>query len=143
MTYKILLPVDGSDASLHAAQHIAALKANMQALEVFIINVQPEADNWMVRRSIKPGELEKMEQEWSNDAMVPERDILQAADVTCQMRMVHGEVAPAVVRLATELCCQQIVMGVSSHGSALGDLLLGSVVSELLHLSSIPVTFIK
>ena len=143
MSYKILLPVDGSEGSLRAAHYIAGLASLMPAVEVIILNVQPEADNWMVRRSIKPDELAKMEQDWSEEAMIPERDVLQAAGVSCQMRMERGEIAPTVARLAQELSCQQIIMAVSSCKSTLADWLLGSVATKVLHLASVPVTFIK
>lgn len=143
MTYKILLPVDGSDTSIRAAQHVARLATMMQALEVIIINVQPPGDDWMVGRMIKPDELTKMEQEWGDNAMLPERDILHASGVTCQMQMVQGDVASTVVRLAKELSCQQIIMGLQDDSSTLGDWLLGSVASKVLRQASVPVTFVK
>ena len=143
MTYKILLPVDGLDHSIHAAHYIIELAKQIPALEVCIINVQPTADDWMIRRTIKPDELAQMEQQWSEDVMLPEHDILRAAGIPCQMQMIQGEVAPTVVQMAQKLSCQQIVMGIDARGSSLTDWLHGSVAMRVLHLSPLPVTFIK
>lgn len=142
MRCKILLPVDGSEGSARAAEHVAGIAAMVKDLEVHLVNVQPRGDDWMVRRSIKPEELKKMEQEWGEAAIAPARAILQAAGVACSDRMEQGDVAPTIARLAEELGCTQIVMGTRGH-TALGDLLLGSVAVKVLHLASVPVTLVK
>jgi nucleotide-binding universal stress UspA family protein len=142
MRCKILLPVDGSEGAARAARHVAGLAAMARDLEVHLVNVQSRGDDWMVRRMIKPDELKKMEREWGDAAMAPARAILKAAGVTCVEHMEQGEVAPTIARVATELDCDQIVMGTRGH-TALGDLLLGSVAVKVLHLTTIPVTLVK
>jgi nucleotide-binding universal stress UspA family protein len=142
MLYKILLPVDGSEGSARAARHVAGLAARAKDLEVHLVNVQTRGDDWMVRRMIKPEELAKMEQEWSESAIAPARMILQAVGVAAIDHLEQGDVAPTIARLAQELACDQIVMGTRGH-TALGDLLLGSVAVKVLHLSDVPVTLVK
>jgi nucleotide-binding universal stress UspA family protein len=142
MRCKILLPVDGSEGSARAARHVAGIAAMVKDLEVHLINVQPLGDDWMVRRTIKPEELAKMEKEWGESAIAPARKILKAAGVACVEHIEQGEIAPTVARLAQELACDQIVMG--THGrSALGDLVLGSVAVKVLHLAKVPITLVK
>ena len=46
-----------------AAQYIASPITLLLVLEVIILNLQPETNNWMVRRIIKSEKLEIMEQE--------------------------------------------------------------------------------
>jgi nucleotide-binding universal stress UspA family protein len=142
MSCKILLPVDGSEGSLNAARHVAHIAAMVRDVEVHLLNVQPPGDDWMVRRMIKAEELAALEKDWGEAAIAPARSILEAAGVTCQSRMVQGEVAATIARLAQELGCDQIMMGTRGR-SALGDLLLGSVAIKVLHLSSVPVTLVK
>ena len=142
MTCKILLPVDGSDGSLRAAQHVASIASQMKALVVHLVNVQPPGDDWMVRRMIKPAELAKMEQEWADTALTPAGEILTKAGINIEAHPLQGEVAPTIARLAQELDCDQIVMGTRGL-SALGDLLMGSVATKVLHLSKVPVTLVK
>jgi nucleotide-binding universal stress UspA family protein len=142
MRCKILLPVDGSEGSARAARHVAGIAAMVKDLEVHLINVQPLGDDWMVRRTIKPEELAKMEREWGESAIAPARAILKAAGVACIEHIEQGEIAPTVARLAQELTCDQIVMGTRGR-SALGDLVLGSVAVKVLHLAKVPVTLVK
>jgi len=142
MTCKILFPVDGSEGSLKAAQHVAHMAAMMPGCEVHLLNVQPPGDDWMVRRMIKADELAVLEAGWGEASLAPARSFLQQAGVPCHSHMVQGEVAGTIVRLAKELGCDQIMMGTQGR-SALGDLLLGSVAVKVLHLSSVPVTLVK
>jgi len=142
MRCKMLLPVDGSEGSARAARHVAGIAAMVKDLEVHLVNVQPLGDDWMVRRTIKPEELAKMEKEWGESAIAPARKILKAAGVACVEHIEQGEIAPTVARLAQELTCDQIVMGTRGR-SALGDLVLGSVAIKVLHLAKVPVTLVK
>jgi nucleotide-binding universal stress UspA family protein len=142
MTCKILLPVDGSEGSLRATRHVASIAGQVKDLEVHLANVQSRGDDWMVRRMIKADELAHMEAEWAEAALAPARAILDQTGVRHQSHVIQGEVAQSVARLADELACDQIVMGTRGLG-ALGDLLMGSVATKVLHLAKVPVTFVK
>lgn len=139
---KILIPVDGSDSSTRAAQFVANLANKATSLEVHLLNVQPLGDDWMIRRMIKVDELVTLEQSWGDSALEPARNLLAAAGVHIETHIVQGEVAATIISLAADLGCNQIVMG--SHGrSSLAGLLMGSVASKVLHLTTLPITFIK
>lgn len=142
MSYSILLPVDGSEGSSHAARHVAKLAGLVEELKVHLVNIQPLGDDWMVRRMLKPDELMKLEEGWGESAIAPARAILQAAGVSCVEHMEQGEVARSIVRLAADLGCDQIVMGTQGR-TALAGLVLGSVASKVLHLATVPVTLVK
>jgi nucleotide-binding universal stress UspA family protein len=142
MKSKLLLSVDGSECSGRAAQYVAALAKRSHELEVHVTNVQPRGDDWMVRRLLKAEELEAMEREWAESALAPARQILAKGGVKCIEHFKQGIVAREIVELAQQLGCDQIVMGTRGM-SALGDLVLGSVANKVLHLSKVPVTFVK
>lgn len=144
MTYKILLPVDGSDSSLRAARHLAKIAGLLPnvALEVHLANIQPAGDDWMTRRSFKAEELAEMEAEWADAILSPACEILQAAGINPILHTRQGDIAPTIVRLAEELGCDQITMGTRGL-SPLSDLLMGSVATKVLHLAKVPVTFVK
>jgi nucleotide-binding universal stress UspA family protein len=119
MLCKILLPVDGSEGSSHAARHVAGIAAMVPDLHVHLLNVQPPGDDWMIRRMLKSEELDTMEKQWGESALAPARAILKEAGPAITEHIVQGEVAETIARLARELDCDQIVMG--SHGrTALG-----------------------
>ena len=142
MTFKILLPVDGSESSVHAVRHVASMAALVKDLHVHLVHVESSGDDWRVRRTLRPEELAEMEQEWGEAVMNPVRAILVAAGIRCTEHMVQGEVPQTIVRLASELGCKQIVMGTRGQ-SALAGLLMGSVATKVLHLADVPVTLVK
>jgi nucleotide-binding universal stress UspA family protein len=142
MSCTILLPVDGSDCSERAARHIAHIANKVRELQVHMLNVQPVGDDWMLRRKLKPEELEKLEQEWGEAAIAPVRAILESAGVAYTEHVAQGEVPQTIAQLAQELSCDQIIMGTQGR-TALGNVLLGSVASKVLHLSGVPVTLVK
>lgn len=142
MPCKLILPVDGSEGSMRAARHVAAIACSVPELEIHMVNVQPPGDDWMVRRMLKAEELVGLEKEWGESAMAPARAILESAGLCATEHIVQGEVANSIAALARDLGCDQIIMG--SHGrTALGGLLLGSVAMKVLHLTDIPVTLVK
>lgn len=142
MSYAILLPVDGSEGASRSARHVARLAGIVQGLTVHLVNIQPPGDDWMVRRMFRPEELAQLERDWGESAIAPARGILQTAGVACVEHIEQGDVARSIVRLATELGCEQIVMGTQGR-TALGGLMLGSVAARVLHLASVPVTLVK
>lgn len=142
MTFKILLPVDGSEGSARAVRHVTHMVGLVKDMEVHLVNVQPPGDDWMVRRMIKPEELKKMEREWAETALAPAREILQQAGVRHLEHTVQGDVAQSIALLAEELGCDLIVMGTRGL-TAIGDLLMGSVTRKVLHLAKLPVTLVK
>jgi len=142
MPCKLLLPVDGSKSATHAALHVAGITAMVPGLQVHLLNVQPPGDDWMVRRTLKPDELVAMEKEWGEAVFQPVRAILEAAGLSAIEHIEQGETAETIARVASELGCDQIIMG--SHGrTALGGFLLGSVVAKVLRIADQPVTLVK
>ena len=142
MTRKVLLPVDGSESSLRAAQHVAALARALPHLEVHLVNVQPHGDDWMVRRVLAPDRLERLEREWAESALAPARAVLAEAGAHLHEHFEQGDVAKTIVRLADELGCDLLVMGTRGL-SSLNEILLGSVANKVLHLARTPITLVK
>jgi nucleotide-binding universal stress UspA family protein len=53
----------------------------------------------------------------------------------------NGEVAPSLVKKATERGCDGIVMGTQGTGRFL-EMMLGSVATKVIHLTKLPVTLV-
>lgn len=140
--HKALIAVDGSDAAHRAVRHVIALAADCPSMEVVLLNVQPEIDDWGVRRVLTKEEVEAMEESRGGDALREDRAALTAAGVRFVPRVEIGSPAATIVRVAAEENCDGIVMGSRGMGTV-SAALLGSVSSEVLHLSDLPVTLIK
>jgi nucleotide-binding universal stress UspA family protein len=139
---KILLPVDGSPHSDRATQHVIAMLAGCGGHQVLLINVQEPIDAPEVRSHMPAGEIEAMQETRGGDALVSARALLDKAGIAYVPSVLIGPVAATIARYAADQHCDQIVMGTRGL-SALGSVLLGSVTTELLRQSGLPVTLVK
>ena len=139
---KALVPVDGSPNSDRAVQHVVDLAGYNPALEVCLLNVQPEIGEGEVRSFLKKEEVEAMQISKGGDVLVSARAILDAAKVRYEPQVLIGPVAETIARTALEQNCDGIVMGTRGLGAVAG-ILLGSVTTKVIHLADVPVTLIK
>ncbi len=139
---KALVPVDGSSNSDRAVQHVIALAGLCPSMDVLLLNVQPEIDDWQVRRFLKKEEVEAMEESKGGDALQSARALLDAAKVRHTPQVLIGPVAETIAKTALEQNCDGIVMGTRGLGAVAGAL-LGSVASQVVHLADVPVTLVK
>lgn len=137
---KILLAVDGSKPSERAAKHLAALRANGMVLRVLLANVQPE---WAPPRSREDErEGKRLHAKSAEKAMRGPLAHLERGEVACDSRMLVGDAAEQIVKLARAQKCAGIVMGMRGR-SPFARLRLGSVSMKVLQLADIPVTLVK
>lgn len=139
---KILLPVDGSGQSDRAAQQVIALLKNCGKHEVHVVNVQPPIDAPEVRSHMTVGEIEAMQETRGGDALASARALFEQAGIACTPAVLIGPVAESIVKYAVDNGCDKIVMGTRGLG-AIGNVLMGSVATQVLHLTALPVTLVK
>jgi nucleotide-binding universal stress UspA family protein len=139
---KALVPVDGSSNSERAVRHVVALAGVNPAMEVVLLNIQAPVDDWGARSFLKKEEIEAMEEAKGGDTLQSARALLDAAGVRHTPMVLIGPIAETIARTAHEQNCDGIVMGTRGLGAVAGAL-LGSVASEVIHLSDVPVTLVK
>lgn len=139
---KALVPVDSSANSDRAVSHVVALTSLCPSMDIVLLNVQPEIDDWQVRRFLKKEEVEAMEESKGGDALQSARSLLDAAKVRYTPQVLIGPVAETIAKTAREQNCDGIVMGTRGLGAVAGAL-LGSVTAKVVQLSDVPVTLIK
>lgn len=139
---KFLLPVDGSEHSLRAVNHVIRLARCREAPEILLLNVREPVDTWEVRHFLVEEEIEKLSHAEAEEDLREARALLDAAGVGYVTRVLQGPVAPTIAHFADEAGCDHIVMGTHGH-SRLGELLLGSTTSEVVHRTHVPVTLVK
>jgi nucleotide-binding universal stress UspA family protein len=140
---KILIPIDGSSSANRAVENVIASKDLLrEAPQVFLLNSQWKLASGNVKLFINQETINDYYREHGMEALSAAREKLDAANMAYSYHISVGTPAEAIVRYAQEQQIDQIVMGAQGQ-DALSTLLLGSVVSKVLHLANMPVTIVK
>ena len=140
----ILVPVDGSPASLRALRlAIEHVKAEAAA-SVLVINVQNLTTAGMSEGAgiMPPSWIEQEEERAGRVILQEPQTICEQAGIPHVIRIERGGVATTIDKVAREERVDHIVMGTRGLGGVRG-LLVGSVATQVLHLVDIPVTLVK
>jgi nucleotide-binding universal stress UspA family protein len=139
---RMLLPVDDSAESRHSVDvFLKKLDCYREKPELHLLNVQPPLRG-DISSFLKAELIEQYHRDEGMKAIEPMRQRLEAAGFVPKVHVVVGHVAETIVRFATELDCDQIVMGSRGLGSA-GSWFLGSTVTRVLHQSRVPVLVMR
>ena len=140
---KVLIPIDGSVSADRAVEQVIASSQWLkEPPQIFLLNVQWKLASGNVKMFINQQTIDDYYREQGMAALSVARKKLDAAGLTYTYHISIGTPAQAIVQYAQEQHIDQITMG--SHGQdALSTLLLGSVVSKVLHLVSVPVLLVK
>jgi nucleotide-binding universal stress UspA family protein len=138
---RILVPVDGSAGALRAVKHAAA--AAREGAELQLVNVQPPMPLYgVVRATMRAPQYRAACETLSRKALDPAIRLLRRARVAHRTHVLYGEPGATVADAARRLKCRSIVMGTRGQG-AVGNLLLGSVATKVVHFAKVPVTLVK
>jgi len=138
---RILVAIDGSEVALRALDFAASQAALLPVARLHLllvkdpVHVYGEAAAYVSEQALQAG------------AEADCRAVLEAAGarvadgVQVELELQEGEPAATIVRRATQLRCESIVMG--THGLGRLELaLLGSVAQQVVHTSRVPVTLV-
>jgi nucleotide-binding universal stress UspA family protein len=141
---KILVPVDGSPASIRAVKFAIDQVKTVAGASLVIANVQnPATLDLAEGAGIMPlGWIEQEERSAATAALREAVTTCREAGVTFVIRSERGAVAATIDHLAREETVTHIIMGTRGLGGVRG-LLLGSVTTQVLHLVDVPVTLVK
>ncbi len=141
--HKLLIAIDGSNNALDALRYAAKLAQDNGPLELHLITVLPEPVIYgEIEVYVSRQEMEKMQREHGAELLAPATAILKAAGLPHTTEVVIGDIAPTISRRANELRCDGIVMGTRGMG-AMGNMVMGSVATKVVHLTALPVTLVK
>lgn len=139
---KFLIPIDGSDQSQRAVQHVIRLAQCPEAPKLYLLNVREWSSSWEVGRFLNKEEIGRMQQSEGEVDLRRARELLDRAGMDYDAQVAVGPVAQTISDFARQQDCDQIFIG--SHGrGGLAGLLLGSVATKVIHLTKIPVTIVK
>jgi len=141
---KILVPVDGSPASIRAVRLAIDQVKTLPEASLVLVNVQNFSGLSLPEdtKIIPPAWIEQKEERAARKALKDAVTTCCEAGISYITRAERGGVAATIDRVAREEHVQHIYMGTRGLGGVRG-LLLGSVTTQLLHLVDVPVTLVK
>jgi nucleotide-binding universal stress UspA family protein len=143
---RLLIPLDGSPASMRALEYAIGLAGEFSAaapLHLHLVSVHEVPLHYGRSLAYFTAEqLAQMEAQHSAAVLQPAGDRLQALGISFSTESAAGEVAQAIVESAERNACDVIVMGTRGMGS-IGSLMVGSVATKVVHLATTPVMLVK
>ncbi len=139
---RILLPVDGSELSLHEVRFALRLVREGLQASFLLVNVQEPATLYEIVTWPDPEVRAQGSHAAGEDALQPALALLREAGIECESEIVTGDPAHAVVDLIEERGCDMVIMGTRGTGPLL-SMLQGSVAQSLMQDSPVPVLLVK
>jgi nucleotide-binding universal stress UspA family protein len=141
---KILLAVDGSKPSLDAVDLVIRSfgqlrdKPNVELVTVHL----PVPKLPRMGMAVSKQQLARYYEEEGQANLAAAKKKLDAAGIAYKASVLVGPIAETIVKQASQSKCDLICIG-SRGMSELGKALLGSTVTKVLHLASIPLLIVK
>lgn len=148
---RVLIVADGSERTNRLVDYCLTLGAQMP-MEVLILNVQPEPEDWRLRGygSFKRTEIrERLIEDLGQPIVSSVARKLKARGIRHRMRVEIGDPAETVIRVAEEENCELIVLpepranAVTRWLARNAGIYLGSVTAQIVGLSETPVLIAK
>lgn len=138
---KILLPVDGTPASLRAVRHVMNLALHGLRLHVVLAHAEREASLYELVTTRDTDVVAGAVQQAADDAFAPAESLLQGMNIVCERDLTLGDPARVLLEICERHGCQLIVMGAQVK-SDLASALFGSVSHTIANKSPVPVTLV-
>lgn len=137
---RILLAVDGSVFSEHAAKYVAWYGSLFGCGNICLVNVQSAGNN--VFHVIDQNKLQIEATELARIATVNARKTLDQANLKYKSHIEIGDPADKIISVALEEKVDEIVLGSRGLGT-IGNIILGSVAYKVVHHAPMPVTIVS
>jgi nucleotide-binding universal stress UspA family protein len=140
---KLLVPFDASANALRALRHAVALAEASGAAGLVIVHAHEPAHDYGRVAAYRPtAEIEDLQRRHSEEILAPAIRAAKEAGISFETRILTGDISHEIVDCAENEGCDGIVMGTRGMG-AVGNLVLGSVATKVIHLTKLPVTLVK
>ena len=139
---KVLVPVDGSPASLRAVDFAIEMATQNPGSSLVLLNVQNIGATELSGAVMESDDWQETASQAAAKALKEAIGKLEAAGAVFKTLVRGGQAAETVAQVAREEDIQHIVMGTRGLGRIQG-LLLGSVTTKVIHLAQVPITLIK
>lgn len=139
----VLVPFDGSESAKRALQYLVEFSKVYPDMLVHVLNVQREPNlygNYVqasMLDSLRASALAEAQRITAEAAQV-----LKAASIRHETHEAVGEIVGRIGAAVKEYGCTAVVMGTRGMGS-LGNLVMGSVATRVVHDVDVPVLLVK
>jgi nucleotide-binding universal stress UspA family protein len=141
--HKLLVPFDGSESALRAVRYAIALARENGPISIHVVTAHEEPVVYgEIAVYVTRDRMVELQRQHSAAVMAPAEVLLEKASVPYTKEILVGRVAEVIARRADELGCDGIVMGTRGM-TAIGNLVIGSVATKVVHVASVPVTLVK
>jgi nucleotide-binding universal stress UspA family protein len=151
-TQKILAVVDGSERTGRVLEYLIGLTESGVPIEVVVLNVQPEPEDWRLRGyiSFKQDEIhDRLVNDLGKPIVSSVGRTLDQGGIAHKDRIELGELAETILRCANEEHCNLIIVSEPRPGAIrrwltrTAGLSFGSVASNVVQLAEMPVIVVK
>ena len=139
---KILVPVDGAVPSLQAVQHVADLVRRGLAVELHLLNVQVPLRG-SAGMLIAKSELEAYHRAEGMKALAGAVDALRLVGIVPHLHVAVGSPGEMILGFIARLACGAVVMGTRGYGGGVAGAVMGSVASDVVTGTAVPVTLLN
>lgn len=140
---KILVAIDGSENSIRALNYAIALAGKMtEPSSLVLVNAHDDISLRGASQFVGKEAVKDYLDDLSKGELAEAVALAEKSPVPFETTFARGQVAQAIVKVASERAVDLIVLG-SKGRSALRDLLIGSVATRVIAMAEIPVTLIK
>jgi nucleotide-binding universal stress UspA family protein len=138
---KLLVPVDGSPASLRAVDFAIEMASQNAGTSLVLLNVQ-NIGATDLSGAVMGSDWQEAASQAAAKALKEAVAKSEAANIGFETLVRTGQAAEAIAQVAQEKGIDHIVMGTRGLGRIQG-LLMGSVATKVIHLAKVPVTLTK
>ena len=139
---KILAAVDSSSHSARVIECVVSLAGKCREVQVNVIHVRAVMDSTQVHRFWSEQQIHEFQQKEGDLLLESARKRLDQAGVAYTAEVLVGDIANTIAAQASAKGCDLIVMGTRGM-SSLGNLLMGSVATKVVHAAAVPVVLVK
>ena len=141
--YRILVAVDGSGHGERTLDKVGELAAALTSASIHVLTVQEAPILYgEIAAYMTQEKAEQYARAAGERIVTAAAERLRASGRTCTAEAAIGDIAPTIVERGRALHCNVIVLGTRGMG-AIGNLVLGSVATKVVHLSAIPVMLVR
>jgi nucleotide-binding universal stress UspA family protein len=140
---RLLVAFDGSDTALRGLRYAINLVKSMHDASIHLVNAHepPDVDG-AVAIYVSHEKMAELQREHSEGVLANGAAVLREAGVAHTTEVLVGHVGATIAKCADDRQCDMIIMGARGM-SAIGNLLMGSVSTRVVHFAHVPVTLVK